>query len=440
MFGWEFPPKIYGGLAVASYGITKGMVEGQPDAEVTFCLPKPTGEEEKFLKIINMSQVPVAWRDVQYDNIKDRMVGHTAEDYYRFRDNIYADFNYMQGLDDLGCLQFAGGYPSNLHEEINNFSIIAGVLARSEQFDIIHAHDWLTYPAGVHAKMVSGKPLCIHVHATDFDRSRGKVNPTVYSIEKNGMDHADCIMCVSELTRQTVIKEYHQDPRKCFAMHNAVYPLSQEYLDIPRKDHGKEKVVTFLGRITMQKGPEYFIEAADLVCKRTKNVRFCFAGSGDKYEEMVDLAAAKGIADRCHFPGFQRGKQVYECYKDSDVFVMPSVSEPFGIAPLEAMQCGTPSIISKQSGCGEILSNVIKVDYWDIAAMADAIYSLCTNEGLWKYLADEGLNEVAGITWVNVSLRIRRLYDECINNGGFMHRSYEEAEAIRADIDPMKGR
>ena len=130
-------------------------------------------------------------------------MGHTAEDYYRFRDHLYADFNYLQGLDDLGCIQFAGGYPSNLHDEINNFSIISGVLARSEDFDLIHAHDWLTYPAGVHAKMVSGKPLCIHVHATDFDRSRGKVNPTVYSIEKNGMDHADCIMCVSEHTRQT---------------------------------------------------------------------------------------------------------------------------------------------------------------------------------------------------------------------------------------------
>ena len=397
MFGWEFPPKIYGGLAVASYGITKGMIEGQPDAEITFCLPKPCGEEEKFLRIIGMNQVPIVYRGHDYDYVKSHIPDYmTPEEYYKFRDHIYADFSYMN-VNDMGCMEFAGGYPGNLHDEINNFSIIAGVVARSEQFDIIHAHDWLTYPAGVHAKMVSGKPLCIHVHATDFDRSRGKVNPTVYSIEKNGMDHADCIMCVSE------------------------YPLPQEYLDIPRVDHGKEKVVTFLGRITMQKGPEYFIEAADLVCKRSKNIRFCFAGSGDKYWEMVDLAAAKGIADRVHFPGFLRGKQVYECYKASDVFVMPSVSEPFGIAPLEAMQCGTPSIISKQSGCGEILDKVIKVDYWDINAMADAIYSLCTNEGLHKYLQEEGLKEVAEITWVKVGHRIRKLYDECIYNGGFIH-------------------
>ncbi len=426
MFGWEFPPKIYGGLAVASYGITKGL-SLQGDVQTTFCLPKPTGEEEQFLKIINMSQVPVVWRDVNYDWIKDRFVGHTAEDYYRFRDHLYADFNYLQGLDDMGCIQFAGGYPSNLHDEINNFSIISGVLARSEEFDLIHAHDWLTYPAGVHAKMVSGKPLCIHVHATDFDRSRGQVNPTVYSIEKDGMDHADCIMCVSEHTRQTVIHQYHQDPRKCVAMHNAVYPLSQELQDIVPNKNPKEKVVTYLGRITMQKGPEYFVEAAAKVLQRTHNIRFCMAGSGDMMNAMIRLAAERGIADRFHFPGFQKGRQVYEAYKNSDVFVMPSVSEPFGIAPLEAMQCGCPSIISKQSGCGEILDNVIKVDYWDIDALADAMYSVCTNEALYNYLSEEGIKEVDRITWEKVGLRIRECYNQLCGRGYFNNDDYLNA-------------
>ena len=397
MFGWEFPPKIYGGLAVASYGITKGM-SAQSDMETIFCLPKPCGEEERFLKIIGMNQVPIVYRDHDWNYVESRIPNYmTAGDYYRYRDNIYADFSYMN-VNDMGCMEFAGGYPSNLNDEINNFSIIAGVVARAEHFDIIHAHDWLTYPAGVHAKLVSGKPLCIHVHATDFDRSRGHVNPTVYGIEKNGMDHADCIMCVSELTRRTVINEYHQDPSKVFAMHNAVYPLSQDLQDIPRPDHSKEKVVTFLGRITMQKGPEYFVEAASLVLKRTRNIRFCMAGSGDKMEDMINLVAERGIADRFHFPGF----------------MMPSVSEPFGIAPLEAMQCGTPSIISKQSGCGEILTNVIKTDYWDIHAMADAIYAICTYPSLFKYLQEEGLKEVNEITWEKVALRIRRLYEQTI--------------------------
>ncbi|WP_178797421.1 glycosyltransferase [Bacteroidaceae bacterium] len=416
MFGWEFPPKIYGGLAVASYGITKGLSQ-QSDMETVFCMPKPCGEEEGFLNIIGMNQVPIVWRDVNYDYLKSRLTTSTPEQYYAFRDHIYSDFSYMH-VNDLGCMEFAGGYPGNLHDEINNFSIIAGVVARQQEFDIIHAHDWLTYPAGVHAKMVSGKPLCIHVHATDFDRSRGKVNPTVYGMEKNGMDHADCIMCVSELTRRTVINEYHQNPNKVFAMHNAVYPLSQDLLDIPRPDHSKEKVVTFLGRITMQKGPEYFVEAAALVLKRTRNIRFVMAGSGDMLNAMINLAAERGIADRFHFPGFQRGRQVYEAYKNSDVFVMPSVSEPFGIAPLEAMQCGTPSIISKQSGCGEILDKVIKTDYWDINAMADAIYSICTNPSLFQYLQEEGKKEVDGITWEKVGLRIRALYEDVLKNYG----------------------
>lgn len=411
MFGWEYPPHVFGGLATANYGISEGL-KAQGDIETALCLPKPFGDESTHAaRIIAMNAVPIAYRDVNYDYVKSRVGDIMApEYYYRLRDNIYADFNYMH-VNDLGAMEFAGGYPGNLHEEINNYSIIAGVVARTEQFDIIHAHDWLTYPAGIHAKNVSGKPLCIHVHATDFDRSRGNVNPTVYGIEKNGMDNADCIMCVSELTRQTVINHYHQDPRKCHTVHNAVYPLRKELEDIPRPDHnGREKVVTFLGRVTMQKGPEYFVEAANMVLHRTRNVRFCFAGSGDMMEDMINLVAERGIADRFHFLGFMRGKQVYECLKNSDVYVMPSVSEPFGISPLEAMQCGTPAIISRQSGCAEILENCIKVDYWDIHAIADAMYSICNNESLFRYLQEEGKKEVDRITWDKVGRWIRTLY------------------------------
>lgn len=420
MFGWEFPPHILGGLGTASYGITKGLA-AQPDTHITFCLPKPWGDEDKsFMNIIGLIETPIVWRDVNYDYVKERL-GNKMDPqlYFDLRDHIYADFNYRL-TDNLGCIEFSGRYPENLQDEINNYSIVAGVIARQQEYDIIHAHDWLTYPAGIHAKNVSGKPLIIHVHATDFDRSRGHVNPTVYGIEKDGMDHADCIMCVSELTRQTVINHYHQDPNKCITMHNAVYPLSQEILDMVaerRKEHGhrKEKVVTFLGRITMQKGPEYFVEAAALVLQRTRNIRFCMAGSGDMMNDMINMVAARGIADRFHFPGFMRGKQVYEAFADSDVYVMPSVSEPFGISPLEAMQCGVPSIISKQSGCAEILDKCIKTDYWDIYAMADAMYSLCTNDSLHEYLKIEGKNEVDQITWEKVGKRIYDVYNQFIH-------------------------
>ncbi|MBR2638766.1 MAG: glycosyltransferase family 4 protein [Bacteroidaceae bacterium] len=412
MFGWEFPPHISGGLGTASYGLTKGFVP-QGDVEIKFCIPKPYGDEDNsFLRIVGMNSVPIVWKDVDSSYVESRVGAIIRPDeYYRYRDHIYGDFSYMN-TNDLGCMEFAGGYPENLHEEINNYSIIAGVVARTEEFDIIHSHDWLTYPAGIHAKQVSGKKLVIHVHATDFDRSRGNVNPTVYAIEKNGMDHADHIFCVSELTRRTVIDKYHQHPSKVTTLHNAVTPLSPDIMAIEPKKIPNEKVVTFLGRITMQKGPEYFVEAAAQVLKKTKNIRFCMAGSGDMMNDMIKLVAQRGIADRFHFPGFMRGKQVYECLKASDVYIMPSVSEPFGISPLEAMQCDVPTIISKQSGCAEILDKCIKTDYWDINAMADAIYAICNNESLYEYLKVEGRREVDNITWENVALKLRRLYEE----------------------------
>ena len=396
MFGWEYPPHVFGGLATANFGISEGL-HVQGDIETTLCLPRPFGDEDKtFANIVAMNCVPIVYRNIDDGYLRNRLGNIMDADlYYRLRNNIYADFSNMN-VNDMGSMEFAGGYPPNLTEEINNYSIIAGVVARTLDYDIIHAHDWLTFPAGIHAKKVSGKPLCIHIHATDFDRSGGKVNPTVYAIEKDGMDNADCIMCVSELTRQIVIKHYYQNPDKVFTVHNAVYPLREEVANMPRPSHkGKEKIVTFLGRITMQKGPEYFIEAANMVLQRTRNVRFCMAGSGDMMNQMIMLAAERGIA---------------ECLKASDVYVMPSVSEPFGISPLEAMQCGTPTIISKQSGCAEILHNCIKLDYWDIEAMADAIYSICHNESLFNYLAEEGIREVNNITWEKVGTLIRKLY------------------------------
>ena len=409
MFGWEFPPHILGGLGTASYGLTEGMWQNG-DMEITFVIPKPYGDEDKrFAKILGASQVPVAWRDVTREYVEQR-IGKVMDpdEYFRLRDHIYADFNYMY-TNDLGCIEFSGRYPDNLLEEINNYSIVAGVIARTEQFDIIHSHDWLTYPAGIHAKQVTGKPLVIHVHATDYDRSRGNVNPDVFNIERDGMIHADHIITVSDLTRRTVIEKYGIDPAKVTTVHNAVIPLSPELLNV-EVNKPKEKVVTFLGRITMQKGPEYFVEAAARVLKLDHNVRFVMAGSGDMMEKMIRLAAERGIADRFHFTGFLKGKQVYEMLKASDVYIMPSVSEPFGISPLEAMQMGVPSIISKQSGCAEILDNVIKTDYWDVDAMADAIFAITNYPALYRQLREDGLKEVAQITWDKAGKKVIDIY------------------------------
>ena len=415
MFGWEFPPHILGGLGTASYGLTKGMYDNG-DMDITFVIPKPWGDEERsFARIVGANCVPVAWRDVSYDYVQSR-IGNVMDPqlYFDLRSHIYADFNYM-GTNDLGCIEFSGRYPDNLLEEINNYSIMAGVIARTVDFDVIHSHDWLTYPAGIHAKQVTGKPLVIHVHATDFDRSRGNVNPTVFAIEKDGMNNADHIITVSNLTRQTVIEKYGINPDKVTTVHNAVEPLSEEIRSI-KMQKGKDKVVTFLGRITMQKGPEYFVEAASRVLAKTHNVRFVMAGSGDMMEKMIRLAADRDIADRFHFTGFLKGRQVYEMLAASDVYIMPSVSEPFGISPLEAMQMGVPSIISKQSGCAEILENVIKVDYWDINALADSIYAIIKYPALYNHLRDKGLAEIDTIQWKKAGAKVIDIYHKVIGH------------------------
>ncbi len=413
MFGWEFPPHILGGLGTASYGLTRGMAL-QPDMEITFVIPRPHGDEDQsFLKIIGTCNVPVVWRDVDWNFVNERIgtIMHPDE-YFHLRNHIRYDYSRI-GTNELGCIGFSGRYPDNLLEEISNYEAAASVIAHAYPFDIIHSHDWLTYPAGIFAKQITGKPLVIHVHATDFDRSRGNVNPTVYGIEKRGMDTADHIITVSDLTREIVIEKYHIDPNKVSTVHNAVEPLAN--VDTFVKEPRKDKIVTFLGRITMQKGPEYFVEAAARVLEKTRHVRFVMAGSGDMMNQMIHLVAQRGIADKFHFTGFLKGSEVHNMLAQSDVYMMPSVSEPFGISPLEAMQVGTPTIISKQSGCAEILTHAIKTDYWDIDAMADAVYSIVKYPAMYQSLREEGRAEVNRITWEDAGKKVRAIYDRLLH-------------------------
>lgn len=412
MFGWEFPPHILGGLGTASYGLVKAMAH-QPDMEITFVIPKLHGDEDQsFLKIIGACYVPVVWKENDWNYVNER-IGWiiNPDEYFWLRNGIKYDFRRIF-TNDLGCIEFSGRYPDNLLEEISNYEAVASVLAHQLSFDVIHSHDWLTYPAGIFAKQISGKPLVVHVHATEFDRSRGNVNPIVYDIEKRGMDAANHIITVSNLTRNIVIEKYFQDPKKVTTVHNAVEPLPDvdSYVKTPRSD----KIVTFLGRITMQKGPEYFVEAANRVLKKNKKVRFVMAGNGDMMQDMINLAAKRGITDRFHFTGFLKGRQVYQMLADSDVYIMPSVSEPFGISPLEAMQVGTPTIISKQSGCSEILTHSIKIDYWDIDGMADAVNAIIRNPAMYKSLHELGREEVNNIRWEDAGKKVIKIYNSLL--------------------------
>ena len=298
-------------------------------------------------------------------------------------------------------------------EEVASYAMVAATIASENTFDVIHAHDWLTYAAGIAAKRISGKPLVIHVHATSFDRgSADNIDTRVYEIERMGMLEADKVITVSNLTRNIVINKYGIDPSKVITVHNAVDFNEFQQVDVKRGVD--DKIVTFLGRITFQKGPEYFIEAAAKVLKRMPTARFVMAGNGDLMNRSIRRVAKLGIADRFHFTGFLRGADVKKMFAYSDVYVMPSVSEPFGISPLEAMKSNVPTIISKQSGVAEVLKYAIKVDFWDIDAMADAMYGLLAYPGLSEMSIRCGVEEVNALKWENAALKIKDVYSMAI--------------------------
>jgi glycosyltransferase involved in cell wall biosynthesis len=425
MFGWEFPPHISGGLGTASYGLTKGMAT-LDDLEVIFVVPKAWGDEDQtMVRLVGANKVPMSVRQVYFRGfrypvemieVSSKIVPYTdPEDFWRLTRSEVSSYKMYVHTDGKGMVDFSGKYDCNLMDEINKYAIVASVIAEENEFDIIHAHDWLAYPAGIAAMEVSGKPLVIHVHATDFDRSGGSVNPDVYRIEKSGMDAASKIITVSNLTRDIVIHKYFISPDKVETVYNAVDPVNfSERLMI--KKGFDEKVVTFLGRITMQKGPEYFIEAAHKVLRVMNNVRFVMAGSGDMMERMMRRAAALKITDRFHFTGFLKGADVFSLLDMSDVYIMPSVSEPFGISPLEAMQSNVPVIISKQSGVAEILTHAVKTDFWDIDAMADSIYGILNYPALANMFIKKGKEEVIRFKWDNSARHVKDIYTRIIES------------------------
>ena len=299
-------------------------------------------------------------------------------------------------------------------EEVSRYALTGAQIARDRSdFEIIHAHDWLSFPAGIAAKEISGKPLVAHVHATEFDRSGETVNQVVYDIERAGMHAADHVIAVSQLTKNTIVRKYGIPASKVTVVHNAVLDASIIKSTFQKKV--PEKIVTFLGRITFQKGPEYFVEAAKKVIDRDPNVRFVMAGSGDLLNRMIDRVAELRIATKFNFTGFVKGKDVDHMYAISDVYVMPSVSEPFGISPLEAVRHNTPVIISKQSGVAEVLTNAIKIDFWDIDAMADAIFALLHYNGISRMFKELGSEELKKLKWEHVAAKLVSVYEKTIS-------------------------
>ena len=444
MFGWEFPPFISGGLGTACYGLTRAMSE--IGTEVIFLLPKPVATQyTSHVKLVS-SQGLVEAQESQIEeikNIKIRMVaaGQSVSAYqspeaYARQVSGQAEGAHAKGGCQVTATQLAalargedpaqvmsqtvdpaqasagteipmldGGvgadYGGDMFTEVNRYAQLATQIALQEDFDVVHAHDWMTYRAGIAVSAMTGKPLVVHVHSTEFDRSGENVNQPIYDIERAGMHYAKQIIVVSYLTKGIVTSRYGIPPEKVHVVYNAIDFNGNQPPEPPTPIRREEKLVLFLGRITMQKGPEYFLAAAKKVLEVMKDVRSVMAGSGDMIYRTIQMAAEMGIGHRVLFTGFLRGRDVERVFKMADLYVMPSVSEPFGIAPLEALSNNVPVIISKQSGVSEVLTHALKVDFWDVDEMANKIVAVLRHAPLKKALQENGLIELRKLSWTD---------------------------------------
>lgn len=432
MLGWEFPPYISGGLGTACFGLTRAMSElGQ---EVIFVLPQAIAADAQAehvqLRSPTAAQIARANRTTYTSyfpkgmaNVEIRAIPSSLRPYDRpdangsgrvttvVRDPVTGEETVVEQVEEAstadertraidmgGSTGKADHYGGDMYFEVHRYAKVAVEIALGESFDVVHAHDWMTYPAGIAVAAATGKPLVVHVHSTEFDRSGEHVNQQIYDIERHGVHAADKVICVSMLTRGILLKRYAASPEKVEVVYNAI-DKNGGVAEPPPAIRRNEKIVLFLGRITMQKGPEYFLMAAKKVLEYEPDTRFIMAGSGDMIRRSIELAAELGIGHKVMFPGFLRGDDVTRVYQMADLYVMPSVSEPFGIAPLEALSNDVPVMISKQSGVSEILSHVLKVDFWDVNEMANKIIAVLRHPPLRAALKEHGTFEVRRLTW-----------------------------------------
>lgn len=442
MFGWEFPPHISGGLGTACFGLTRSLVA--QGVEITFVLPKVKPGGKTHVSLVDAGSVPPApggksipqvvrsWhRDMEWLEVDSPLAPYlTPETYaaeFEGHEKISASDRHLwltqAAQSQEGLLHFSGDYAGDLLGEVFRYGLVGARLGATAEFDVIHAHDWMAAMAGASAKAASGKPLVFHVHATEFDRCGDHGDGRIVALERHGMQSADKIIAVSHRTKQIVMEKYGIPEWKIKVVHNAVEKdTAVDRDDIPFRF--RDKIVLFLGRITHQKGPEYFIEAAKIVLDRWKahkkewradgvsGVRFVMAGSGDMLPRMIERAASLKMVDRFHFTGFLRGADVDRMFATCDLYVLPSVSEPFGITPLEAMKHDVPVILSKQSGVAEILPHAHQVDFWDVRGTARAIEETLRSEPVTRRQLELNHQALDHITWDGAADRVRSVYEQ----------------------------
>ena len=422
MLGWEFPPFISGGLGTACYGLTRAM--DQLGMEVMFVLPKMV--ESKYATHVKMltpgSRTSSSFvkfnelKNVKFRAISSPLQPYSTPDTYlqKIEETLRQKQEIFGGsISSDSQISLSKDYGSDMYTEVHRYAAMAADLAENEQFEIVHAHDWMTYPAGIAVSAISRRPLVVHVHSTEFDRSGEHVNQMIYDIEREGMHRADKVIAVSHYTRNIIINRYGISSEKVEVVYNGVERTGNWSLDETVIDND-EKIVLFLGRITMQKGPEYFLHAAKKVLEMMDNVKFVMVGSGDMMHRTIEMAAELGIGHKVLFTGFLRGEDVQTIYKMADLYVMPSVSEPFGIAPLEALDNDVPVIISKQSGVSEVLVHALKVDFWDVNEIANKIIAVLKYPPLQMTLRSHGNFEVRRLRWKDAASKCLGIYEEML--------------------------
>lgn len=435
MYGWEFPPRISGGLGVACYAIVKELAKKQVD--LTLVLPQTVNTDHidhvNFVNCRDVAATSLGQDSAGIVNIKYPQVVTYLYPYANA--NSFKQLLSNETIQDFLCLlskmslpeeiksmaraaveaQMVTGnitdrYETNLLTEVFRYAFFAGSIAVDVAHDVIHAHDWLTVLAALEAKRRSHKPLVLHIHALETDRSGLWVDKRIFAIEKYGMEQADQIIAVSQYTKNNIVQYYGIAPEKIAVVHNGIY--SDGCDSSSSKVNKRHNMVLFLGRITHQKGPCFFIEVAKKVLEKRPDIQFVLAGSGDLLASMIERTASLRIGKNVHFTGFLNGKEVSDIYKLADVYVMPSVSEPFGLSALEALSHNVPAIISKQSGVAEVLRHALVTDFWDIEEMAAKILALLKYQALGKTAVANSAEDLRLVTWGRAVDKIIEVYSK----------------------------
>lgn len=382
MFGWEFPPLLSGGLGVACYGLVKGL--SSLGNAITFVVPQEV-PGQPFVKLVSANPSP--------QNIAKYQVNLSL--------NPYGSYPYQKSANpSSAALQVS--------DQLALYTQMAASIAKHERYDIIHGHDWMTYPAAIKAKEVSGRPIVLHVHSTEFDRTADHPNEIIYDIEREGFSKADKIIAVSNYTKQRIVDHYGVPAEKIDVVYNGI-----DLATTPGYYEKKGKVVTFIGRLTIQKGADHFLRMAKKVLEMDPEVTFIVAGKGDMEYRLIEMACDMGLSKNVFFAGWVDEEKRNRLFEMSSVYVMPSLSEPFGIVALEAISAGVPVIISKNSGVSEVVNHCFKVDFWDVDEMTNKILSLLRFRGsMGLDMAQQSYQELSRLSWMNAAKHLESIYQQ----------------------------